>query len=212
MAAKVGDLRTWGPRVFNDWGGKLKAKLWRTFAAITAIAAVSSLGTVLPAVASAPGQWSVMPGTGIGPVKIGQSQSQVRSELGNPSHDYKGFLYGYSFAGHSFGVNFGVGPGNNSGGPRSRVNGIESFVPGTRTGRGVGVGSTFGQVKRAYPKATCENTMNGKKTSRSCELDTKRGTHTGVATGFGSENTSRVQWVTVTLIHIGPCPQCPPSY
>jgi hypothetical protein len=112
----------------------------------------------------------ITPGKSLGKVRWGSTPQQVRKAAGKPTV-LSTIQWLYAAPGHkkkagSPGVYIlltGDNPGPNI------ANSLEVFRDKRyRTSRDIGVGSTFGAVKRAYPKADCSPRREG-----ICRLDTR---------------------------------------
>ena len=100
---------------------------------------------------------TVTPGVGIGKVRIGMTRAQVERVLGHgellseraPVAGTTYLEYGWDFASWSVGF---VRHGKTL-----RASQVGTSLRAQRTRSGVGVGSTFRAVARAYPQAVCRN-------------------------------------------------------
>jgi hypothetical protein len=110
------------------------------------LAAALVAALVLAAAASA----TIVVGRGIGGVTIGMSRSAVRAKLGKPTtvvHAKNEFGPYTQFRYVGYTVDF------QDNGP---VTSVETTLARERTAAGVGVGSTWGQVKTKVPGVVCE--------------------------------------------------------
>lgn len=106
---------------------------------------------LVPSVASA----RIVPGSSIAGVKLGASVEDVRGVLGtprrisHPSNEITGTTTVYAYRGLT--VTFGPGSA-----AEATVIAVSSGRRAERTARGIGVGSSRGALRRAYPKVRCE--------------------------------------------------------
>jgi hypothetical protein len=96
--------------------------------------------TVALATAAAPATAKIVVPDSIAGVQIGMTRAQVKQVLGTPSTTSGG---GMGWAGRQLFATFGGG----------RLGGILTRSPRERTNKGIGVGSSRAEVKRAYPTA-----------------------------------------------------------
>lgn len=103
-------------------------------------------------VAAAAAPSAIVPGKGIRDAKLGMTQVQVRHMLGKPvtvvrgRNDFGPFTT-LRFRGYSATFQ-----------PTTRLSFISTTSPRERTGRGVGVGSSFERLQRSHPSVTCDAT------------------------------------------------------
>ena len=94
---------------------------------------------------------SIVIGQSIAGVKLGDSEAQVTAVLGSPASKenagpaYPGVVNIYYPT--SVGLHFSMTNG--------RVSGVLAFSKKQKTSKGIGMGSSRAQLKRAYPKAKC---------------------------------------------------------
>lgn len=95
---------------------------------------------------------AIVPGRGIQGVNLGMTQAQVRRALGKPvsvvhGRNDLGRFTTLRFKGYSATFQ-----------PTSRLTYISTTSRRERTGRGVGVGSTYERLRRSHPRVTCDGT------------------------------------------------------
>lgn len=153
---------------------------------MTGIAAIGLVSAT--SVASVPVA-RIVPGVGIGQVKLGQTKAEVRRELGPPSSPdaYGGteWLYSEGVPGAPLGVSFARS---------GHVNFINIRSTSARTSKGVGLGSTQAEVKRAYPQSRCGFSTG----SAYCYFTKRVGTDT-VQTTFADGGNYVVQGVNIDI-------------
>lgn len=117
---------------------------------------------LIAAVCAVPAQARIVVGKGIGPARIGMSESQVRSELGRP--DARAVKRD-EIQGKIVRVRYGklratLGPA----GPGARVQLVSTTSAAQRTAQGVGVGSSIGRVRRSVRGVRCQSAGSGRQT------------------------------------------------
>jgi hypothetical protein len=118
-------------------------------------AAVAMLALALAPIAQA----NIVIGQSIAGVKLGDSEAQVTAALGPPTSKesagpaYPGVVNIYYPT--SVGLHFSMTNG--------RVFGVLDFSKKQKTNKGIGMGSSHAQMKRAYPKAKCAEGPYGPK-------------------------------------------------
>lgn len=113
-----------------------------------------TLGAVLSAglLAFAPSALaSIVIGQSIAGVKLGASEAQVKAVLGPPTSNANGSLFYPSSVGLRIGITGG------------KVNDVLSFSKHQKTSKGITIGSSRAQMKRAYPQAKCAEGPYGPK-------------------------------------------------
>jgi hypothetical protein len=128
----------------------------RRLRSLPSVAVIVLAATALVPAASAV-EATVTPGVGIGKVRIGMTRAQVERVLGHdkqlseraPVAGTTYLEYDWDFA--SWSVGFVQRGGS------LRVSQVGTSLHAQRTTSGVGVGSTFKAVARAYPQAVCRN-------------------------------------------------------
>jgi len=126
----------------------------------------------------------IVPGKGIGGVKLGDRMAHVRVVLGKPDRVRPpSWIYGRPLKER---IGFGH---------RQRVNAISTTSPRQRTRRGIGPGSSFRATKEAYPRARCHQSHGHKRAF--CTLTVRNHHHT-VKTDFAFRK--RLRWVEIYLV------------
>jgi hypothetical protein len=127
----------------------------RTILLAVAVAAIASV-PVVPAGARSEATRVIRPAVGIGKLRLGMTEAQVRRALGKPkfvvtrrtSFGLRSIEYQYGLADYI--VRLSGRPG------RLRAVRVGTTLVRERTTRGIGVGSTERAVRRAYPALRCE--------------------------------------------------------
>jgi hypothetical protein len=120
---------------------------------VTRGVAVLAAAGVLGALTGSAGatESTIIRGVGIGKVRMGMTRGQVERLLGRDSLvDARSSLAGASYV--ELGWNFSTFSVGFLGG---RVMQVETTLRGEKTAQGIGVGSLFSAVVRAYPQAIC---------------------------------------------------------
>ena len=125
-----------------------------------ALAAVAATLIAVPAASAA----LVIPGQSIGKVKLRQTATEVRRELGRPTKVtgqlYPGFDWHYA----SRKLDIYIGNTDNATGQKSAVPYVYAIVdqnPMDHTAKGIHIGSKMRAVRHAYPKLRCEGDTDG---------------------------------------------------
>lgn len=120
----------------------------RSIKTVAVLCALSSVGVM---VAASSALASIVIGQSVAGVKLGDTEAQMTAILGQPTSKesagpaYPGVVNIYYPT--SVGLHFSMTNG--------RVNGALFFSKKQKTNKGIGMGSSRAQLKRAYPKAKC---------------------------------------------------------
>jgi hypothetical protein len=130
---------------------------------------------------------NIVIGQSIAGVKLGDTEAQVTALLGPPTSNANGSLFYTSSVGLRIGVEAG------------KVNDVLSFSKKQKTSKGITIGSSRAQLKRAYPQAKCAEGpygpqslycavlahFHGRKSFTSFLFGTAKGDVTEIELGYG---------------------------